>query len=74
MRIAKGTLSWVLAPLVLCVFFVILSFFFGDSLKGVFWFLSFILFLMFLVFLIFFRDPDRTIGDGIVCVADGKIR
>ncbi len=74
MKIAKGALSWILAPLVLCVFFVILSLFLSDVLNGVFWFLSFILFLMFLVFLVFFRDPDRTIGDGIVCVADGKIR
>jgi phosphatidylserine decarboxylase len=74
MKIAKGALSWILAPLVLCVFFVMLSLFLGDGLKGVFWFLSFILFLMFLVFLVFFRDPDRNIGRGVVCVADGKIR
>jgi len=74
MKIAKGSLSWILAPLVLCVFFVLLAFFLNDDLNGVFWFLSFILFLMFLVFLIFFRDPARNIGKGIVCVADGKIR
>jgi len=74
MKIAKGALSWILTPLILGVFFVILSLFLGDGLKGVFWFLSFILFLMFLVFLVFFRDPDRKIGGGVVCVADGKIR
>ena len=74
MKIAKGSLSWILAPLFLCVFFVLLSLFLDDNLKDVFWFLSFILFLIFLVFLVFFRDPDRTIGKGIVCAADVKIR
>jgi len=74
MKIAKGSLSWILTSMVLCIFFFVLSLFFSDGLNGVFWFLSFILFLMFLVFLVFFRDPDRDIGEGVVCVADGKIR
>jgi len=74
MKLAEGALSWVLTPLVLCVFFVLLSLFLSDVLNGVFWFFSFILFLIFLVFLVFFRDPNRSIGKGVVCVADGRIR
>ena len=74
MKIAKGALSWILAPLTASIFFIVLSIFLDFGLKDVFCFLSFILFLMFLVFLVFFRDPDRNIGKGIICVADGKIR
>ncbi|MGF3584173.1 MAG: phosphatidylserine decarboxylase [Thermoplasmatota archaeon] len=74
MRIAKSSLSWILAPLFLCIVFIVLSLFFCNGLNGVFLFLSFVLFLMAMFFLVFFRDPDRKIGEGVVCVADGKIR
>jgi phosphatidylserine decarboxylase len=69
MRIAKGCWSWVAPPLILCVLFLILSWF---SL----WFLAgFIpLFCVLIFFLIFFRDPERTIAPGVVAPADGRIR
>jgi phosphatidylserine decarboxylase len=69
MRIAKGCWSWVAPPLILCVLFLILSWF---SL----WFLAgFIpLFCVLIFFLIFFRDPERTIAPGVVAPADGQIR
>ncbi len=69
MRIAKGCWSWVAPPLLLCILFFVLSWF---SL----WFLAlFVPVCCILVFfLIFFRDPERTIGEGIIAPADGKIR
>lgn len=69
MRIAKGCWSWVTPPLLLSILFLALSWF---SL----WFL--VLFVpvccILVFFLIFFRDPERTIGEGIIAPADGKIR
>ena len=69
MRIAKGCWSWVAPPLLLSILFLALSWF---SL----WFL--VLFVpvccILVFFLIFFRDPERTIGEGIIAPADGKIR
>lgn len=69
MRIAKGCWSWVAPPLLLSILFLVLSWF---SL----WFLAgFIpIFCVLVFFLIFFRDPERTIAQGIVAPADGKIR
>jgi phosphatidylserine decarboxylase len=69
MKIAKGCWSWVALPLLLSIFTFILCWF---SL----WFLSLFIpiFCILVFFLIFFRDPERTIGDGIIAPADGKIR
>jgi phosphatidylserine decarboxylase len=69
MRIAKGCWSWVAPPLFLSLLFLALSWF---SL----WFLAVLIpvFCILVFFLIFFRDPERTIGEGIIAPADGKIR
>lgn len=70
-RIAKGGIPWVLVSFAL--FFAVLVL--------VFFIISFFLillcvfcFLVFCLLIIFFRDPERTVGAGIVAVADGKIR
>jgi phosphatidylserine decarboxylase len=69
MRIAKGCWSWVAPPLLFSIVFFVFCWF---SL----WFLAgFILtFSILLFFIFFFRDPERTIGDGVIAAADGKIR
>jgi phosphatidylserine decarboxylase len=60
--LAKGSVHWVLLPLILAVF----SFFLYIPLA--------ILYLLITIFfLIFFRDPERTPKEGIVACADGKI-
>jgi phosphatidylserine decarboxylase len=69
MRIAKGCWSWVIPPLFLSLLFFIASWY--NT-----WFLTVFIpvFCVLMFFLFFFRDPERTIGDGIVAPADGKIR
>lgn len=69
MNIAKGCWSWVAPPLLLSMLFLALSWL---SL----WFLAVFIpmFCVLVFFLIFFRDPERTIGEGIIAPADGKIR
>lgn len=74
MKIAQGSLSWILTPFLIGCFFVILSLILKELLGILFLFISVILFLMTILFLIFFRDPGRDIGNGIVAPADGKIR
>jgi len=75
MRIAKGSVSWILSALFLGVFFFILSVFLKDAdLSSVLFFLSAVWFCLTVFFLVFFRDPDRNVGNGIVVCADGKIR
>lgn len=74
MRIAQGSLSWILTPFLIGIFFVILSLILKELLGSIFLFTSFILFLLTILFLIFFRNPERDIGNGIVAPADGKIR
>ncbi len=69
MRIAKGCWSWVAPPLFLSILFSALCWF---SL----WFLAGFIpaFCVLVFFLIFFRDPERTIAQGIIAPADGQIR
>jgi len=74
MKIAQGTKNWILIPFLCALISVILGILLSSTLQMIMVFLSFLLFLLTIVFLIFFRDPDRTIGPGIVAVADGKIR
>jgi len=73
-RIADGGMPWVLASFAFSFVFLGASFFFSD-LGLIFLFLVSVFFFMISCLLIvFFRDPERSIGDGIVAVADGKIR
>jgi len=74
MKIAKGGLSWIGAAIAAFLFFSILAVFTADSLQKLFVFLSVLSGLVSILFLVFFRDPQRTIGNGIVAVADGIIR
>jgi phosphatidylserine decarboxylase len=74
MRLAQGAVSWLLIGLICTMFFFIISLFTGGLVR----YLVFILFLLSLFidgfFFVFFRDPQRTIGGGVVAVADGVIR
>jgi phosphatidylserine decarboxylase len=67
--VAKGCWSWVSPPLVVSIFSAILCWY--DL-----WFLSIFIpaFCVLVFFLIFFRDPERTIGSGVIAPADGQIR
>jgi phosphatidylserine decarboxylase len=60
--IAKGSLVWILIPLILAAISIFL-----------FMPLAVLYILITFFFIIFFRDPDRTKKDGIVAPADGKI-
>ena len=74
MRLAKGGGPWVLASSGITVLLLSCSIAFTNFLRT----LCVVLFVFFLLvsclLLIFFRDPERAIGQGIIAVADGKIR
>jgi len=76
MRLAKGSGSWVFSSLSFGVFFFVLSVFFNidDRIRSVLFLVSVVWFCLVILFLVFFRDPDRTIGKGVVACADGRIR
>ncbi len=61
--IAKGSLPWILIALIIAVISIFLLFIA----------IALIFILITIFFLIFFRDPERSIGYGIVAPADGKI-
>lgn len=74
MRIAKGGLSWIFSSIIIAALFLGISVFFQGLLQV----LSLVLFVFFdivsCLLIIFFRDPERSIGTGVVAVADGKIQ
>ena len=76
MRLAKGSGSWVFSSLSFGVFFFVLSVFYDidDRIRSVLFLVSVVWFCLVILFLVFFRDPDRTIGKGVVACADGRIR
>ena len=77
MKIAKGSLSWIYSsffPGLLFVFLYVFLVFYDVELGIIFLLISVFLFLLTGFFVLFFRDPNRKISDGIVAVADGKIR
>jgi len=75
MRIAQGSESWILIALTGGLFFAVLSIVVNRMIiQSIFLFISTVLLLLTVFFLLFFRDPERKVGDGVVAVADGKIR
>ncbi len=74
MRIANGSLSWILTSFTLTFVCISLLFFSTGFLLIFLGVVSVLFFLLSCLLLVFFRDPERTIGHGIVAVADGKIR
>lgn len=73
-RIAEGGMPWVLAGFAFTFIFLGASYFVSGALFLFFCTVSVFFFLVSCLLLVFFRDPDRSIGHGIVAVADGKIR
>lgn len=75
MKIAKGSISWVLSSFISFIFCIILLLLVqGAIVKSLFLFFSIALFFLTCFFLLFFRDPERKIGRGVVVCADGRIR
>ena len=74
MRIANGGFPWILASFAFTFILISVSFFSTGFLR-IFLGVGSVFFLLISCLLIgFFRDPERTIGHGVVAVADGKIR
>ncbi len=73
-RIADGGMPWVLASFAGAFLFLGASFFTSGFVSIFLFILSVFFFLISCLLIVFFRDPERSIGRGIVAVADGKIR
>jgi len=74
MRLAKGSSTSILLSLIILLLFTAGFFFTSGIIQDILMFLAICSFFLFCVFLVFFRDPTRTIGNGVVAVADGRIR
>ena len=75
MKIAQGSISWILASFIATVIFLIFTVLtFQSDLQFIFLFFTVIVFFITIGLLIFFRDPERDIANGIVASADGRIR
>jgi phosphatidylserine decarboxylase len=74
MKIAKGSLSWIISSFLITLFFVIIAILVNEQIKFSIFFISILSLLISIILLIFFRDPKRKIGNGIVAVADGTVR
>jgi len=74
MRIAKGGFSWILTSFAFTFVCISASFFSAGFLLIFLGVVSVLFFLISCLLIVFFRDPERTIGHGVVAVADGKIR
>jgi phosphatidylserine decarboxylase len=75
MKIAQGSISWILASFIATVIFLIFTVLtFQSDLQFIFLFFTVIVFFITIGLLIFFRDPERDIAKGIVAIADGRIR
>lgn len=74
MRIAEGGLSWILTSFAIAFLLVGLSYFLTGIVMVVLFVLSVFFYVVSCLLIVFFRDPERTVGSGVVAVADGKIR
>lgn len=74
MRIANGGFPWILASFLVMFLLISGTYFATTSLRVIFAVLSMFFILISCLLVVFFRDPERSVGHGIVAVADGKIR
>jgi len=74
MNIARGGWSWILFSFFLTVIFFITNFLIHSLYQRISLLLFFLFLLCTVILIIFFRDPERSVGHGLVAVADGKIR
>jgi len=74
MNIAQGGLPWIVVSFLITFLCFLLTYFAPSQLRYVSLLISIIFLLLSGTLVIFFRDPKRTIGNGIVAVADGFIR
>lgn len=74
MQLARGGKPWILTSITFFLLFLIGSVFTRENVQFFFSLLSFFIGIISILLLVFFRDPKRTIGDGIVAAADGIIR
>ncbi len=73
-RIADGGMPWLLASFAFSFLFLG-AFFLTSAPVSIFLLvISVFFFLISCLLIVFFRDPERSIGSGIVAVADGNIR
>lgn len=75
MKIAKGSKSWIAIVFFSGLLFLVLSIIINNTImQSIMLFISTFLFILTVFFIMFFRDPQRKTSDGVVAVADGKIR
>jgi phosphatidylserine decarboxylase len=74
MNIAQGSLSWIAISFIFTGILFCFSYFISSQLQYVCLFISLLMLLLSIALVIFFRDPTRSIGSGIIAVADGMIR
>ena len=72
MKLAQGSKSWILTPLLFGIIFFMIYIYVNYG--SIFLIISILLFIVSGFFIIFFRDPDRKIGNGVVACADGIIQ
>ena len=75
MKIAQGSMPWILSAFIAGLIFMILTLISNWPIpRIIFLFLSIVIFLKTGFLFLFFRDPERVIGKGIAACADGRIR
>ncbi len=70
-RFARGSLPWLLVPVMLAAFFGAMGHRTGSD---IWYWLAIAALLLLGLFLAFFRDPVRPIANGVASPADGKVR
>jgi phosphatidylserine decarboxylase len=73
-RIADGGMPWLLASFAFSFLFLGAFFLTSAPVSIFLLIISVFFFLISCLLIVFFRDPERSIGGGIVAVADGNIR
>jgi phosphatidylserine decarboxylase len=73
-RIADGGMPWLLASFAFSFLFLGAFFLTSAPVSIFLLIISVFFFLISCLLIVFFRDPERSVGGGIVAVADGNIR